>query len=431
MKIDTSIKVLIPLIFILGLQDCKKTPSNREDLVSIDLESNIKNFHKIELSQLNAQVTYLPLRKDDNLEISYISNIDVTADIILISNSDLCLLFDRSGKIIKKIGEKGRGPNEYSAIVNSCFGFNNNLYVQNLGYILEYKTDGSFVNSFDIKKDKDPLFYMSSWTLLNDSIFFGQVPLPGSGNGIIKAILFDKYGRTIRGYKNYIFLDRPESGFSSSEDSQASFYRYNGNLYFKELMNDTLFFLTRDYNLSPRISFKIGRYSKPKEYRQKGDSEKSNPFNYVYLRHVYEISDFLFLDCSFGFHSPAKRLTPREFMGNQIWVNTSDVLGVYNKADRSLKFVTPSSTDNFLFTTGFYNDIDGGPRFYPFKQVNDSTMVMWIEAKQLKDHIASPDFRDSEALYPDRKRRLEEMTKSINELDNPILMFVTFKKHID
>ena len=58
-------------------------------------------------------------------------------------------------------------------------------------------------------------------------------------------------------------------------------------------------------------------------------------------------------------------------------------------------------------------------------------MVMRIEAKQLKDHIASPDFRDSEALYPDRKRRLEEMTKSINELDNPILMFVTFKKHID
>jgi hypothetical protein len=431
MKMVTGIKSIILLILSLILQDCKERPLSKHDPEVIDLESNIKNFQEIKLSQFNAQIIYLPLRKDENLEISYISNIDVTSDMILISNSDLCLLFDHNGKIIKKIGDKGRGPNEYSAIVNSSFGFNNNLYVQFLGNILEYKLDGSFINSFDIKKDKDPLFYMCSWTVLNDSIFFGQVPLPSRGNGKIKAILFDKFGRTKQEYENYILLERPRSGFSSSEDSQASFYRFNGNLYFKEMMNDTLFWLTQDYSLSPRITFNIGKYCKPKEYRQQGHSESSNPFNFVYLRNVFEISNFLFLDCSFGVHSPAKRLTPREYMGMQIWVNTSNVLGIYNKENKSLRFSLPSSTDNSLFTTGFYNDIDAGPRFYPIKQFNDSTMVMWIEAKHLKDHIASSDFRNSEPIYPEKKRLLEEMTKNISELDNPILMFVVFKKHND
>jgi len=46
-----------------------------------------------------------------------------------------------------------------------------------------------------------------------------------------------------------------------------------------------------------------------------------------------------------------------------------------------------------IVATGLFNDIDAGPRFYPKKQVNDSVMAMWIEAKQLKDHVASDDFK--------------------------------------
>lgn len=102
-------------------------------------------------------------------------------------------------------------------------------------------------------------------------------------------------------------------------------------------------------------------------------------------------------------------------------------MGIYNKKTGDLVFSKPTSTDNPLFTTGLYNDIDNGPRFLPQKQINDSTMVMWIESKQLKEHIASDDFKNDSPKYPEKKKELETFANSLSEFDNPVLMFVTFK----
>ena len=51
-----------------------------------------------------------------------------------------------------------------------------------------------------------------------------------------------------------------------------------------------------------------------------------------------------------------------------------------------------------------------------------------IEAKQLKDHVESNDFKDIVPKYPKKKKQLEELAKSLTEFDNPVLMFVTFNK---
>ena len=81
-----------------------------------------------------------------------------------------------------------------------------------------------------------------------------------------------------------------------------------------------------------------------------------------------------------------------------------------------------------MFTSGIYNDIDAGPRFFPDIQVNDSTMVMWIKPSDLIKHIKNIDFRNIVLKYPEKKKHLEELANKLNELDNPVLMFVTFKK---
>lgn len=57
-------------------------------------------------------------------------------------------------------------------------------------------------------------------------------------------------------------------------------------------------------------------------------------------------------------------------------LNTSLVLGIFDINLKDLEFVCPTSTDNPLFTTGLYNDIDAGPRFLPHKQINDSTILL-------------------------------------------------------
>lgn len=424
MKMNISFKVLIFSGFFFLILNCTEYSTKRNVLETIDIDSNIENFSELLLSQFNAEIRYVPLKNDKNLEISRIGQIDVNSDLLLVSNFNLCLLYDYSGTIITKIGEKGRGPNEYITISNTGFGFNKNIYIQSLNNFLEFKTDGTFISSFDLNKGKNPRFYMNSWTSINDSIFLGQIP-NSSGHEENKAILFDINGNIKHEFKNYIFLNRPSFTFST-DDGEASFYSYKSKIYFKERMNDTLFCLTDKYELRPIKSFNFGKYAEPKESRER--IEGFDPFKYVFLNNIFEISNFLLLDCSFGKYTPVRRTTPMEVMGQQTWYNTSNVLGLYNKESKSLVFCKPTSTDNPLFTTGFYNDIDAGPRFYPVKQVNDSTLVMWIEAKQFKDYIASDDFKYNVPKYPEKKKELEELANRLSIFDNPVLMFVTFKK---
>ncbi len=179
--------------------------------------------------------------------------------------------------------------------------------------------------------------------------------------------------------------------------------------------------------LVPKYFFNLGRYKMPPSERAKLDVR----WNYISIFDVFQTKNYLLLNCEFGYHFPAKRLTPTPSLfpgGDPVWINTTLVLGLYNKETSELVFSKPSNTDNPLFTTGLYNDIDCGPRFFPKTMANDSTMVMWLSAEQLKQHVASDDFKNNVPKYPEKKKQLEEFADSLSVFDNPVLMFMTFKK---
>ena len=201
------------------------------------------------------------------------------------------------------------------------------------------------------------------------------------------------------------------------------------SIFYKEFYNDTLFYLTNHYKLVPRYVFNLGKFKEPVSERAKLLLGPSMP-KYIYVWNVFQTEKFLLLDCQFGDNFPARRLTPKNIMGITTTMNnTVNALGVYNKQTNELTFCKPTNTDNPLFTSGLYNDIDAGPRFFPAKQVNDSTMLMWMKAEELKAHVASDDFKNSAPKFPEKKRQLEELANNLSELDNPVLMFVTFNKN--
>jgi hypothetical protein len=103
-------------------------------------------------------------------------------------------------------------------------------------------------------------------------------------------------------------------------------------------------------------------------------------------------------------------------------------LGIYDIKSKELRFCEPTSTDNPLFTSGLYNDIDCGPRFFPKVMVNDNTMAMWVNAIDLKNHVASADFIKSEPKFPDKKAKLRDLADNLSESDNPVLVLITIKK---
>ena len=195
-------------------------------------------------------------------------------------------------------------------------------------------------------------------------------------------------------------------------------------------MNDTMFYMNSTFNLVPEFVFNLGKYCEPDSLREMFPPGRGNPLGYVYVDHTFQSKDFLMLDCNFSRNIPAPEKVPglkQWWEEGKPWYNTTKVLGLYNRSDNTLSFSKLTSTANTLFTTGLYNDIDAGPRFYPFKQVNDSTFVMWMTASSFKDHIASDDFKNNSAKFPEKKKSLEELASKLTDLNELILMYVTIK----
>jgi hypothetical protein len=421
-------------VLLLSMLSCHNNQSDNS-LVTIDVENNLRNMQVIELSSFTDDIRYVPLETNEDHLISYIIHYDISRDLILVSDMSVCLLYSTDGHFISKVGNIGRGPGEYPYVTNVNLGKSGEIYLSDTENLYEYRGDGLLINKYSNILFNDSC-YLSTWILLGDSLLFGHVP-NNSGLEVNKALIIDKSGHIKHTYKNYILFKR-DYEIASSMENHANISMFNNKIFYKGLFNDTLFYLSAEKELLPRYAFLPGKYKVSEEARKVVGMEKFEKFERsIFLYNVFQTSDYLFLDFDFRTNFPAKRLTQKKppaalsgfkNLDQYGWYNTQHVLGIYDKISGSLIFCKPTSTDNPLFTSGLYNDIDGGPRFFPKKQINDSTMVMWVNAAELKAHVASDDFRNNVPKYPDKKQKLEELDNKLSVTDNPVLMIVTFKE---
>jgi len=270
---------------------------------------------------------------------------------------------------------------------------------------------------------------MINWLPINDTIFVGQIP-NRSGMEKYKAVLFNGDGKSYLSFKNTLVLKKYGRATTDLE-SIASIYQHNGKVYFKELLNDTIFALNDDYLMRPVYSIILGNYRQPNSERELPLMEMLKHINkYIFINSIYEISQYLFLECNFGDLTPARR--PKPIILKEYGVLSAHylvgMLGIFNKLSGELVFAQPASSDDRLTNSGLYNDFDGGPNFFPKKMVNDSTLSMWVDAYQLKAHVASETFKNATPKYPEKKKELEKLANSLSDNDNPVLILCTFKK---
>jgi hypothetical protein len=418
------------LTTLLILFSCSSGKRERDNLHIIKIENYINKWEQINLSQFSHNIRYILLQSSEN-PLSFIHLDCLFSDsLILAKDYSNCILYDLHGKFLRKIGSKGRGPGEYLLVPNADFGRNGNIYLKGSYDLIEYSVDGKFIYRYkNILKNNSGS--VGNWLQINDSLFLGYVA-NSTGLEENRFIIFNKQGNVKYALKNYRILNR-ERSFFSDQESYADLYRFENQIFVKQIVNDTLFILTSDFKLQPKYVFDFGKYSYQPFLGGPGElmEYSLNQGNKIWINNLFQIHDYYFLCCDFHFNFPAKRLTTKSVReGITTDYNTTLALGVLNKKTNELSFCKPTETDNPLFTTGFFNDIDGGPRFYPMRMVNDSTMVMWIDATQFKEHIKSQDFIYSQPLFPEKKQALIDFASRITIYDNAVLMFVTFKKDI-
>ncbi len=412
----------IPLLLIIF--SCNSEHNSHSHNI-VDIEFNVDNWKVANLSSFAESIRYVPLETNDSLIIRGLGYRKISGDLILIRDSEKCLLYDSKGNFISKIGNKGRGPGEYVVISDMGIGSGRKpmIYLSQTVDILEYNVDGTFVDKYKNSLLINDTSAVLRWEIIRDSLIFGHVN-NNTGKVKLKAVIKNKHGDILHRFKNYDLL----SGRPSALEQDVSIYPFKDLIYYKELNNDTLFYLNDNNELVAEYVFKLGKLKEP-------DSERilfpQGPsfFNYLHVWYAFQTEDYLFINCQYGNRFPAKRLSAKtiDLSPTTTMYNTTYALGIYNKSTKELFFCEPTSTDNPLFTTGIHNDFDAGPRFFPQAQVNDSTMVMYVTSFDLKMHIQSNDFKNNNPKYPEKKRELQEIADQLTYFDNPVIMFVTFR----
>ena len=262
--------------------------------------------------------------------------------------------------------------------------------------------------------------------LLMYSLIFGHIP-NNNGQAPFKGMLINKNGKVKTAYTNFDIL---ESKGSRINGGSTQVYSFEKSVHFKEQFTDTLYFIDSRYNLIPKFSFIMGSLKMPESVRAnfRGYFQKIN--DYYAVENILESPGYLFIDINFGSHFPVKQVTTKsnnEQEQEERRTITTHCLGIYNKKTTELVFCKPSGTDNPLSVSGLYNDLDAGPRFFPERMINDTTMLMVISARDLINHVNSEEFINSKSGYPEKKEQLRNFTCRLSEDSNPVLMILELK----
>ena len=415
---------IINFFVLVVLFTCSQ-PDKQEKITTIDIEANMKKMQQVNLSSVATSIRYIRLDFNEDQPIGATVIPSFSQNLILVNGTNACLLYDSQGRFIKKIGNRGRGPGEYPLGEVIGFGKDKSIFIKSVYDLFEYDINGLFVKKYSRSLLIDKQYYLYTVFPVDDSLFLGHVH-NSTGQSKYRAILFNKYGSVRQYFTNYILFNRGRE-VASGWEGHAHIYKFNDEVFYKGFYDDTLYSLNNVNQLIPRYAFNLGKFKEPTSERAKIPPDMRR---FIYIWNVFQSEKFLLLKCQFGDNFPSRRITPKPPMfagADPSWYNTKNVLGIYNKKDKELVFCKTTNTDNPLYTSGLYNDIDAGPRFFPEKMVNDSTMMMYISVKELKDHVVSDDFKKNIPKYTEKKKELEMFTNSLSEFDNPVLMFVTFR----
>ncbi len=365
--------------------------------VIIDIESGMNRPGNLVLSDITDDIQYIPLETNEYNLIGYVNKLKFNNQYIFVQDANPVSLhvFDFYGKYIRKIGTHGRGPNEYNYLNDFAISsFKPQVWLLTFTpyKLLEYNLKGVFVQQIEYSMSDN---YNRIESLFNDKYLimrtnsFGNTPFT-----------FSIFSDDIKLLKSAV---KPEqfkySGNVTSSKNNFWFYVFNNNYYAKEnVLNDTLYRISTSLEFLPQYVFDSGKYKQTMDFRENFmEYYKRKDLKYIIHNTIFETSKYLIYSYMFNMKTR------------------------FDYYDKTIK-------KSFAFKTkGIPNDLDGGIDFVPEYQKNE-LIIGYVNVLELKEYVASEDFKNSTPKYPEKKKQLEKLANSLNENDNPVLMLIKLKE---
>ena len=369
----------------------------------------LKNKSEVNLSVVATDVEIIQFENTSEVYIGNIEDIAYTRDYYFVMCWDQPILqFSRTGKLIRKIGAIGKGPEEYLMCLKMCIDEENEkVYVHTtLSSIMVYTFEGQY-----IKTIKNPALdrTMNFWMWGRDSMFVSYFE-PVLGNEPYVFIEHSEKGDTLQTIQNHIFFGVNEQAdpFQMSPFEEQNFsYRFENKLHLKGCYNDTVYTYDENNKFVPKFFIDLGKHKLLDDLIYERKWRRRLPDGLVWTG-VHETTNYVFVP--YGYHYvPDKPETERKEKG----------MVLYNKKTKEGLAIKESKQG------GFIDDISGDPDFRPIL-ANDSSAIMLVSALEMKQHLNTDAFRNREVKQPANKQRLNQLKNTINEADNHFLVLVKF-----
>ena len=401
-----NLSILLILIIVLFSCTQKKELDNIVDLTSIT-DPNVTN-----LTELGADISYIPLETNEDCFITRIDKLIYEGDSYFLGSIDkyyelpkkgsppppmmpvrsILYRFSKNGEFICQIGREGRAPSEYKHIKDFLLNKSNNtIEIFSPNKIKEFSLDGIWKKNIPIEYNRiSSLFHTNNQFLafINNS----------RGQNEYSFVLIDANGKVLNKFENKHKFNISKNIIAYS--SECIFYQYDGILHCKELHSDTIFSFENG-TFIPKYILKQGEAKYTPDLRGEYIFKNNNRDKIIIQKKSFESKNYLF----YQYH----------------WKNRDNCL-IKNKSN-GVQYLIDNGT-------GLVNNLDNGPNF---KIQNTVTidgieyLVSWINAFELKAHVATEAFKNSTPKYPEKKKELKKLVNSLKEDDNPVLMLVRLK----
>ena len=367
--------------------------TNEDNLYSISTELIIKDQDPFK--NLVESIEYIAL--DNKTPLNKIKNIAADEEQLILNCLTNVFFYNLNGNYIREIGKKGKGPGEYKSNKDIAID-KGKKYV----YILDRKKTHlySYAGKY-IRTLNNPEKLRFDRLIVKESKLYY---FKGFGLGKLQYewIITDDKGNIIKKKQNYL----NESNIIVSYSVNLCFQN-NENIFYWNQLNDTItqiegitytpkyLFASDKYRLTSDDLSSINNFRKKQSWQPTKiiGSERYLFINYILQKEQRSIHAFYDGQKNKFYETNSLELTIKDRVECNFWDN-----GIIINPEA--KFIINKA---YLF-------------------------IQWIDAYQLKAHVASEAFKNSTPKYPDKKKALEKLANNLNENDNPVLMLVKLKE---
>lgn len=344
------------------------------------------------LSDLIENIEYIPLQTLDKCLLGRISSFDVSDNYILVYciQTSQVYLFNRKGKFITLISQKGQGPGEYMYIGNVFLDESRNeIIIHSFGLkdqLLYYDLKGKYLRA----KDSSGISIIVD--RFNDQFITGD--FSHRKEALYTYALYDRNLNLLTQGVKPLTLSHTRSRTSPA----ASYYWYNNKMYIKETaLNDTLYVIENN-KFIPYMRIHAGKYEVTPEIREETDAQKffARSYECAILKAIIETEKYLIYNYRY---------------------QEEAYYCYYDKSSRK--------TYTLQSNKGIPNDYNGGFAFWPDKQRN-KTWYTFYNAHQFEEEL-----NKQKKLTPKGPKEavagFSNLMEKLDTEDNPVLVIVKLK----